>query len=289
MTTQSTNQMVCAVTGANGYVGSRITHYLRQMNFKALELARSSQKKGNHVYFSLSDGVQKEALQGVHVLIHCAYDFRPKSWEEIYSVNVEGSRRLFESARDAGVQKIILFSTMSAFEGCTSKYGRAKLVIEKLAQKFKAMIIRPGLIYGEAAGGMVGTLNRLIDKSPVIPLIDGGSQKLYLAHEEDVAALVAKLALEGKSTEIICAAHPAPYTFKEIISEFARRKNKQIRFVSVPWELVYWGVRLVEMLGVKGIRSDSLISLVNQNPNPDFSATLKSGINFRPFIVRERK
>ena len=76
-------------------------------------------------------------------LVHCAYDFKPLRWDEIRAVNVEGARKLFPAARAAGVEKIICISSISAYDGCRSLYGKAKLEIEKIALDNGALVIRP--------------------------------------------------------------------------------------------------------------------------------------------------
>ena len=85
-------------------------------------------------------------------------------------MNVEGSRKILEAAREAKTPKIIFISSISAFDGCRSLYGRAKLEIEKIALDCGALVIRPGLVYGEGAGGMFGKLVAQMKKSSVIPL-----------------------------------------------------------------------------------------------------------------------
>ena len=71
-----------AVTGANGFVGSRIAKHLAQHG-EVRELTRHSEPR-----FALGEPVPKSALDGVDVLVHCAYDFRPRSWRGIKTANV---------------------------------------------------------------------------------------------------------------------------------------------------------------------------------------------------------
>src|SRR5437899_1902044 len=117
------------VTGASGFVGSRIANELRQ-HAAVRELGRHSQ-----YHFALGKPVDRGVLEGADVLVHCAWDFTPKSWAEVKRIDVEGSLDLFAVAREAGVGRIIYISSMSAFEGTKSNYGRAKLAIEKQAAK----------------------------------------------------------------------------------------------------------------------------------------------------------
>jgi nucleoside-diphosphate-sugar epimerase len=219
------------------------------------------------------------------LLVHSAYDFRPTGWTEIRRVNVEGSIRLFEAAMKAGVGRIVLISTMSAFDGCASLYGRAKLEIEHAAAGLNAAIVRPGLVYGEGAEGMVGALDRFIRVSRIAPVFGGGKQTLYLAHEADLADLVAGLCQAPEiPREPVVAACEKGVTFKELLQILARAHKKSMLFVPAPWRPAWLMLRAAEAAGIRTrLKSDSLVSLLNQNQHPDFRPTRRLHVQFRDF------
>src|SRR5438067_2450281 len=109
----------CAITGTNGYVGSCLRDFFHGQQWTVRELSRTANPAhpDHWIPFTLQAGVDSDALRGSDVLIHCAYDFRPTRWRDIEAVNVAGTAKLFEAARKAGVSRIILISTMSAFDG----------------------------------------------------------------------------------------------------------------------------------------------------------------------------
>jgi hypothetical protein len=84
----------------------------------------------------------------------------------------------------------------------------------------------------------------------------------------------------------IIAANPNAYTLRDIIQLLAQTvEARKARLVPVPWRLAWAGVRSLEAAGINTkFRSDSILSLVHQNPNPDFS-TVPDGIAFRDFGV----
>lgn len=238
------------------------------------------------VRYSLEAGVEPVALRGVDVLIHCAYDFGPATREEIERVNVEGALRLFRAAGVAGVKRIIHISSISAFPGCQSLYGQAKLRIEDELRTLNGISIRPGLIYGADAGGMLGALERAVATLPIIPLIGRGDWPMYLAYEEDVCRLIAAIAShEGPlPNEPITAAAQRAMKFKDILRDLGQAKGKNVVFLPIPWRLVWFGLRFLESMGI-GIRfrSDSLIGMVRGNPAPDFLAQPPFNLPFRDF------
>jgi nucleoside-diphosphate-sugar epimerase len=282
------DKKICAITGSNGYVGGCIKNYFAARGWEILELTRRPKAGTRAVKFQLGDKISPDDLAGVNALVHCAYDFTPLRWEEIRAVNVDGSRKLLEAARAAGVGKIIFISSISAFADCRSLYGKAKLEIEKIALAAGALVIRPGLVYGGVAGGMFGKLVAQIRRSFVIPMIGDGSQIQFLVHSEDLSAFIESCA-SGEinvSPGIFTAANEQPWAFRQLLLEIARGQNKNIKFISLPWRLVWAGLKTAEISGLKlNFRSDSLISLMHQNPRPDFSPNAAVGLICRPFQV----
>jgi nucleoside-diphosphate-sugar epimerase len=284
------NKKICAITGSNGYVGGCVKNYFSALGWEILELTRAPKAGTRAVKFLLGENFSPDDLAGVNALVHCAYDFAPLCWGEIRAVNVEGSRKLLEAARAAGVEKIIFISSISAFDGCRSLYGRAKLAIEKSALECGALVIRPGLVFGEAAGGMFGKLVAQVRQPSVLPLIGDGLQTQFLVHNEDLCAFIERCA-SGEikmSPGIFTAANERPWAFKELLLEIARRQNKKIKFVPLPWRFVWAGLKTAEIAGLKlNFRSDGLISLMHQNPRPDFSANTAAGLVCRPFQIEK--
>lgn len=276
----------CAVTGGTGYVGSCIKTFLAGHGFEVYELSRYLvTRSSSRVPYRLPDPVDEEALADVDVLIHCAYDFHPIVWSDIVRINVEGSTRLFEAAKAAGVQTIIAISSMSAFPGCRSFYGRAKLAIEAGATEHGAVILRPGLVFGRRAGGVLGALIRATSRK-IVPLIGRGDHVLYLAHEEDLCRLVLHVCLQPAEHvgSPITAASEKGKTLRTVLETLARATGNTPVLIPVPWQLAWGGLFLAEKMGVKvSFRSDGLISLLNRNPDPDFGSTRSTGVRFREF------
>jgi len=278
----------CAVTGASGYLGSRIVAALRKRDWLVYEFRRAAVERNRlSVPFSLTRGAPPDFFreEKIDALIHCAYDFGLTSWRDIFEHNVKGSIRLLESARAEGVRKIVFISTMSAFEGCRSLYGKAKLEVEREALRIGAKVVRPGLVYGDSPGAMVGALVKAIELSPVVPLV-GGNQLLYPAHEDDVAELVCEI-LSGDTSGIsgpVIAASERGMTLREILLTLAARRRKKVLPVPVHWRIHWALLKSLETIGLHPrFRSDSVISLVNQDAHPDFTETRKAKVKFRNF------
>lgn len=283
------SMIACGVTGAAGYVGSVIVRAFRERGVRVVEFCRGSLPPGSTVRpFDLRRPIAPAALEGLDALVHCAYDFAPGRWPEIREVNVEGTRRLFRAAFEAGARRLLLISTISAFPGCRSLYGRAKLEMEALASEFGAIVVRPGLVYGKKPGGILGSLDKLLRIPWAVPIVGSGNAIQYTAHEEDLGRLVVRLVMEAPASREgpIVAACERGYTLRRIMAARIEARGRRARFICVPACLVTAALRAAEQVGFRSrLRYDSLVSLLNQNPAPDFSGLRRLDVAFRPFVV----
>jgi nucleoside-diphosphate-sugar epimerase len=275
-----------AVTGAAGYVGSALTRALRAQGLPVIEFSRRAAGTADGTRpFRLEAEPAPEIFSGVGCLVHAAYDFKAWGWEEILEVNVEGTRRLFAAASRAGVRRFVLISTISAFPGCRSLYGRAKLRMEAIASSHGAAVVRPGLVFGDQPGGMVASLRKLASL-PLVPLVGDGHYLLYAAHEEDLGRLGALLARHPEAAEgsPVVAAHSHPHTLREILSVLGVKRGRGPRFLPIPAGAIDAGLCLAESIGLRPrMRRDSLLSMLNPDPAPDFAPLARLGLGFRPF------
>jgi uncharacterized protein YbjT (DUF2867 family) len=283
---------VCAVTGASGYVGSRIASHLAGVGWEVRALCRSEPvgvDRALHVRFDLATGATPEMLSGVDALVHAGYDFSPTRWSEISRVNVEGSRRLLMAARDAGVNRIVYVSSVAAFPQARSMYGRAKLETERVALRLGAVVIRCGLVWGPQGAAMFGALRSAVELLPVVPLVAPAELELLLVCEHDLVVLVERVLAQWtqRPGRLFVAAAVPGLSFVELLRSFSEDGAGNIRVVPVPWRLAWLGLRSLEWLGIAPpFRSDSLLSLVSADPDPIARATAHAeqyGVSFRAY------
>ena len=159
-------------------------------------------------------------------------------------------------------------------------------MIEKEALTLGAIVIRPGLVWGENPGGVMGTLERLVSKLMIVPLLIGGNGlHQYLIHEADLAEAIVSLA-EARPTRsgmLHSAIHPTPVSLLSILKSIAKRCSKLRLYLPVPWQCVMAVLNLSEALGIHAhFRSDSLTGLVHGNSRPE-NATPPPGVHYRKF------
>jgi nucleoside-diphosphate-sugar epimerase len=278
------NTPVVAVTGANGYVGSLIAEALRP-EARVVGLVRTPRGAEDIAWsFDAAPAQLQAALRARDVthLIHAAWDMKANSLAELERVCVAGSSRLFAAAAAAGIGKPIFISTISAFAGARSAYGRAKLAVEEMALGRQGVVLRPGLVYGDGEGGTFGNLKKIVRTARLVPMIGNGRAPQYLLHEQTLAEVVRRAiggAFDGAARPITVA-QPEPIAFRALLEYLAASEGRTIMLVGLPWRLLYFGVRMAEAIGLRlSFRSDSVLSFIYQDSSPDFGAMEEYGID----------
>lgn len=268
------------VTGVRGYLGGHLAARARSGGWRVVGLTRDPRGVTDARSFRLGDAVSPDDLRGALALVHCAYDFTPVHRDDVWRVNVAGSERLFAAARAAGVPRVVCISSISAFPGCPSLYGQAKLAIEQHARACGATVLRPGLIFGDPPGAMFGRLVRSVAGHAVVPLVGNGAQIQFLVHADDLTDVVLRFCAGElpRPEGAVTVAHERPWPLRELLETIAAARGQKPRFVPIPWRVVWAGLKLGELLRVPlTFRSDSVVSLVHQNPAPDFGPLRQLG------------
>jgi nucleoside-diphosphate-sugar epimerase len=276
-------ERTAAVSGASGYLGGVVAARLRADGWRTVHLSHTAHGE-TFRRFVLGSPLQADLLDGVDLLVHCAYDMTPRQARDIWRINVDGTRDLLEAARSSGVARVIVLSSMSAFDGTTQLYGRAKLEIEAHAQRLRACSVRPGLVYGPRAGGMAGSLSRLT-RLPIVPVVGNRSYQ-FTVHEDDFASAIASLAVaENVTTKPIGIANPLRVPFRQILERLAWDQGRRCRFAPVDRHFVQVALWLTDKIPLPlPIRADSLLGLLQPAPFvPNLEVLQSLGIRLRRF------
>lgn len=156
------------VTGGTGFIGSHVVRHLLGQGIAIRALSRATSNKKNLaglpveiITGDLQDPSSlRRAVEGCEYVFHVAADYRlwVRDVAEMDRTNIEGSRYLFEASKDAGVQKIIFTSSVSAVgrprttEGLgvgnesmdptddqlVGPYKRSKFLADQLARSYAA-------------------------------------------------------------------------------------------------------------------------------------------------------
>lgn len=209
--------MKALVTGGGGYLGLAIVRMLRARGDAVIVVGRgrypACEALGavcEPVDLSKDDPRLAEVMAGVDVVFHVAAlppHHAPR--ERFVATNVDGTRRVIEACRAAGVRRLVYTSTPSvafsgqAQDGVTeaqapyperyeSPYAETKAIAERMAlaandATLAVVALRPRLIYGPAEPHM---LPRLIERHRAgrLRVVGDGTNKVGLTYVDNAAA-----------------------------------------------------------------------------------------------------
>jgi len=277
---------ICAITGATGFLGRNISNKMSTAGWSVLRLQRQekigAETANDIIPFKLGAKIDPSHLKGVDLLIHCAYDFSCTDWNKVKEINIEGTKTLFEAALSAGVNTLVYISSMHAFKGCRTMYGKAKLDVEEYVIGHGGIIIRPGTLYieqdGKLYGGLRGETLQLFEtlfrSTPVVPILYSREPTIYTTHIDDLCDLIKEvISRKDLIDKPICAVNMKPMTIKQFLIKIKERQHKKrVFFIPVPWQIPWLLLMLLERINIKlSFRSEAIMGFIDQNPKPDFS------------------
>jgi len=164
------------ITGATGLVGTHLIQQLIKEGKPVRALYRAAVPAIAGVDWVKGDILDvpslTEAMQGVTEVYHCAaiVSFSPKTKQQLFKTNIEGTANVVNACIDAGVQKLCFVSSVAALgriredkpidetmnwteETSNSNYGKSKYLAEMevwrgIAEGLKAVIVNPVIILG---------------------------------------------------------------------------------------------------------------------------------------------
>ncbi len=120
-----------------------------------------------------------------------------------------------------------------------------------LASGAPGIMLHPSMIYGAPDDRNINRLLRLVQRTPVVPLPDGGRHWVQPVFVDDVvAALVAAVTGPKVPGPPIVVAGPRPITYADMVRCCARALNRRVVVVPVPLSLLTGGARLASSLGI---------------------------------------
>jgi len=133
---------------------------------------------------------------------------------------------------------------------------------------------------------MFGRLATQVRRSRIIPVLWGGKQTQYLVHEQDLGNVVQGALTDriARGTGPIAVAHSQGWELKDILAGIASAIHKNVAFFPVPWQFLWLALKSFEVARVPaGFRSDSLVSIIYQDPRPSFELLSTLGYQCRRF------
>lgn len=180
------------------------------------------------------------------MVVHAAGATRARRPEDFYRANARATAFLAATAREAGVRRFVLVSSLAArgpddVNHPTSHYGRSKLEAERLlrsrAGRMAAVVLRPAAVYGPRDTDLLPLFQMARRGWLVLPAGGGSLQPVYAAD----AARAALAAVRGGAG---FGPHPvaegARYSWAAVAAELGSALGRPVRAVRLPAAAFLW-------------------------------------------------
>ena len=234
------------ITGKNSYVGVSVKDYLLKWpeGYSVEEISVRGEE------WKALDFSKYDAIFHVAGIAHVDTKKADEKTKKLYyAVNTGLAVEVAEKAKKDGVKQFIYMSSAIVYGDSspigkekvikkntkpapTNFYGDSKLQAEiklsKLAgKKFKVVLLRPPMIYGENCKGNYQELRKLALKLPIFPKVKNARSMIYI---ENFAEFV-KRAIDGRYSGVYCPSNKETVATYEIVREIAKCHGRKILIV----------------------------------------------------------
>jgi nucleoside-diphosphate-sugar epimerase len=158
------------ITGAAGFIGRALTRHYRDRGWDVVGVDRTADPEPGVLAGDVSEpGAWQRAARACDTVLHTAALVSNRAaLDDAWRVNVVGTRRVLDAARDAGVRRVVVFSSVAVYshrrDGVVDErtpvrpsgaaYGDTKIAAEQVAFQAHAAgeveitVVRPGDVYG---------------------------------------------------------------------------------------------------------------------------------------------
>ncbi|PYP75588.1 MAG: hypothetical protein DMD25_12610 [Gemmatimonadetes bacterium] len=231
-------------------------------------------------------GALTTLMRGANAVVHLVGIIVEKGPATFHAVHVDGTRRVVEAARQAGIERFVHMSAVGARdERGATPYHRTKWHAEQLvrASGLSHAVFRPSIISGPESAP-IRTLARLHRWSPVVPVFGDGRFPTQPVWVEDVALAFALSVEQPSLSGVFELGGPQVLTYEEFLLAIGRAAGHPRPLVHMPLALARAAAGAFDLLGAAApLTSDQLQMLVEGSATPDNAIESVFGIRPIPF------
>jgi uncharacterized protein YbjT (DUF2867 family) len=268
------------VTGAFSYTGRHIASRLLDGDRRVRTLTNHpdrpnpfSQQVEIFPYTFDDPEELRRSLVGATRLFN-TYWVRFERGEVAFERAVENSKRLFEAARRAEVERIIHLSVTKPSVDSPLPYFRGKALVEEAlaGAGVSHAIVRPTAVFGPG-DILINNIAWLLRRFPVFAIPGSGRYRVRPVHVDDVARACVEAA-DSDEDLVVDALGPEVMTFEEMVLAIRDAVGSRARLVHVPPTAVQFMTRgLGLMVGDVLLTRDELAGLMDELVHSDGPAT----------------
>lgn len=240
---------VNVVTGAFSYTGKYIAARLLAAGETVKTLTNHPKHlfEGRVAYFPYNFDNTDElvrALQGADILFN-SYWIRFPYGEASFDLAIENSKILLESAKRAGVKRVVHTSITNPSEDSSLPYFKGKAIVERFVKEsgLSYAILRPTVIFGQE-DILINNIAWYLRKFPVFGIFGDGSYRIQPVYVDDFAKLAVEAAHNDQDM-VVDATGPEIFTFEEMVQLIADKIESKSKIIHLPPWLALTTTRIV--------------------------------------------
>ncbi|MFV0170301.1 NAD-dependent epimerase/dehydratase family protein [Empedobacter falsenii] len=236
--------MQITITGASGFVGTNLSAYLNNKNFKTIAL-------------SLRGNWENQFNPSTDAIIHLAgkaHDLENTSEEaEYFKINRDLTIQLFQEFLKSQAKDFFYFSSVKAVADTADEvvkeeiqpnpltpYGISKfeaeqyLLAQQLPEGKRLFIIRPCMIHGPGNKGNLNLLYKVVEKGIPWPLAKFQNNRSFLSID-NLSYLIHEMLLNQEvASGIYHFADDKPLSTNELIRAINKALDRKAKFLPIP-------------------------------------------------------
>lgn len=264
--------MKVAVTGASGFVGQALVARLGAAGHEPVPLSR-----GRGIDYEDAQAMTAR-FDGADAVIHLAARAHRGGSDEDFSSNVRAARVAAQAARDAGVERFVLVSSIGVNGNVThgrpfsesdlpapvEPYARSKWQAEQSIRSILGgastdfVIVRPPLVHGPGAPGNFGKLVHAVARGWPLPLASIRNARSLVGLDNLVDFLVRCTAHPAAANELFLVADGEDLSTPDIVRCVGRGLGREARLLPLPPALLRAAARAMGRARIAESLCDSL-------------------------------
>lgn len=199
------------VTGGAGFLGINLVRHLLKKGYDVVsyDIADFDYADTKDKVKIIKDDIRNKksldkAMRSVDLVVHCAAALPLYSKEDIFSIDLDGTRNVLEAAQKQGIERVVHISSTAVYgiktKNPTSEddplvgigpYGIAKIESEKVGEEFREKgmcvpILRPKSFIGPERLGVFALLYDWAKEGLNFPMIGSGKNEYQLLDVADL-------------------------------------------------------------------------------------------------------
>jgi nucleoside-diphosphate-sugar epimerase len=297
--------MKVLVTGASGFIGKALCMQLHNAGHEVIGLVRSDTKDGDLDIFHAVGGMENNSywdgarryIKNVEVVFHLASMLRIDSHDKdgsqkMRDINIAGTSRLLNIAREAGVRRFVYLSSISVNGSVTdsrpfteesavnpgSAYAQSKFEAEKLIANasenstIETVIIRPPMVLGKGVKANFFSLMASIMRHHIpLPLAISTNRRSYVSLDS-IVSFLQLCAIHDNAANQIFLISDGNLSIKELAVSIRKKLNVSTIIIPVPGFLLklggimigksQWASTLVDSIEIDNSKARTLLGWV---------------------------